>query len=145
MRWREILGGLGTSIVLTQSADAMQLAEAEAALGHALPAALRELLSVTDGLRGEYDIALVWPLERIVSGNLSFRTSHTFKELYMPFDCLLFFSDAGNGDQFAFTVLAGEIRRSDVFVWNHEDDSRTWVASGLRQFLEGSISGRIAV
>jgi hypothetical protein len=34
-----------------------------------------------------------------------------FKELYMPFDCLLFFADAGNGDQFGYPICDGVIRR----------------------------------
>jgi len=61
----------------------------------------------------------------------------------MPFDCLLFFADAGNGDQFAFAILNGESRRDDIFVWNHEDDSRCWVALRLDTFYEGWLTGRI--
>ncbi|MDQ4123150.1 MAG: SMI1/KNR4 family protein [Acidobacteriota bacterium] len=63
----------------------------------------------------------------------------------MPFDSLLFFADAGNGDQFAFRILKGEIRRNDVFVWNHEDDSRTWVASNLKQYLQWWLSGKLQI
>ena len=67
------------------------------------------------------------------------------RDSYMPFDCLLFFSDAGNGDQFAYTIAGGEVRRPDIFVWNHEDDSRAWVSSSLRSFLPDWISGKLAV
>ena len=59
----------------------------------------------------------------------------------MPFDPLLFFDDAENGDQFAFSILKGEIRRPDVFAWNHEDDSRQWVAPSLAKYLESSLNG----
>ncbi|WP_162255066.1 hypothetical protein [Paenibacillus sp. Soil522] len=36
-----------------------------------------------------------------------------------------FFADAANGDQFAFPILNGKIVKKDIYVWNHEDDSRT--------------------
>lgn len=58
-----------------------------------------------------------------------FRQSVDFRELYMPFDCLLFIADAGNGDQFAYSIVGGAIRRDDIFAWDHENDSR----SGSRQ------------
>lgn len=35
----------------------------------------------------------------IVSDNPTLRTCEDFRDLYMPFDPLLFFADAGNGDQ----------------------------------------------
>jgi len=40
-------------------------------------------------------------------------------------------------------ILNGAIQRPDVFVWNHEDDSRTWVAPDLRRYLEWWADGRI--
>jgi hypothetical protein len=63
----------------------------------------------------------------------------------MPFDNLLFFADAGNGDQFAFPIQAGEVRRPDVFCWNHEDDSRIWVAPSLEKYLEWWLTGKLTV
>jgi len=64
-------------------------------------------------------------VERIAADNVGFRSNADFRELYMPFDPLLFFADAGNGDQFAFPRTPP---RDEVFVWDHEDDSRRWVA-----------------
>jgi len=58
----------------------------------------------------------------------------------MPFDALLFFGDAGTGDLFGLVPHTG---RPDVFAWNHEDDSRTWVAPGLGKYLEWWQNGRI--
>ena len=50
----------------------------------------------------------------------------------MPFDNLFFFSDAGNGDLFCYSILKnGIIEKTDIYVWNHEDDSRTWAAASL--------------
>lgn len=112
-------------------------------LGVAFPDDLKNLLRETNGVHGEYGLGLIWPVERIVKENLDFRTRKSFKELYMPFDSLLFFADAGNGDQFAFPIRNGLINRLDVFVWTHEDDSRKWVARSLAKYLEWWLDGRI--
>ncbi len=56
---------------------------------------------------------------------------------------LLFFADAGNGDQFAYSVTGGAIRREDIYVWDHEDDSRRCVAPSLLRYLEWWLSGKI--
>lgn len=70
--------------------------------------------------------------------NLLFWSTDTFPGLYMPFDPLLFFGDNGGGDQFAF-VLTPE--RPDIFVWDHENDSRLWAARGLEDYLHRSLAG----
>ena len=129
----------------SEPAEEQALSAAETQLGMRLPQELRELLAESNGVLGEYDLALIWPIERILSDNRLFREDESFKTLYMPFDGLLFFADAGNGDQFAFAVAGGQVRRPDIFVWNHEDDSRTWLAKDLRDYLEGWVSGRIAI
>jgi hypothetical protein len=82
-------------------------------------------------------------LERIRKDNLFFRGFEDFKEIYMPFDHLLFFADSGTGDQFAYSILNKEIRRTDVFAWNHEDDSRKWVASSMKQYIEWWLTDKI--
>lgn len=112
------------------------LDSAEATLGVALPEDLRDLLLESDGIVGPTGVGLIWTLDRIVSANLEFRSLTAFRDQYMPFEPLLFFGDEGNGDQFAFIILNGVIRYRNVFVWNHEDDSRFWVAGGLRRYLE---------
>jgi hypothetical protein len=118
-----------------------ELRQCEAALGQPLPEELRALLAETNGVEGEYGLGLVWSAERIAADNSRFRRSPDFAELYMPFDPLVFFSDAGNGDQFA-VVMRGN---REVYVWNHEDDSRTWVAPTVLQFLEAWMTGRLKV
>jgi SMI1-KNR4 cell-wall len=145
MNWKEHIAAICAQASFSEAAEEQALVAAETQLGMRLPPSLRELLVESNGVRGEYDLALIWPLERIVADNRSFRESKSFKTLYMPFDGLLFFADAGNGDQFAFAVAGGQVRRSDIFVWNHEDDSRTWLARSLHEYLEGWVSGRIVV
>jgi hypothetical protein len=111
-------------------------------LGHPLPADLVALLRESDGIEGEYGAGLIWSAERIASENRTLRDDGELATLYMPFDPLLFFADAGNGDLFA--LLPG-LRRPDVFVWNHEDDSRTWVAPSLAKYLEWWLTGQITL
>ncbi|MEU9440876.1 SMI1/KNR4 family protein [Streptomyces sp. NPDC048304] len=83
---------------------------------------------------------LVWSADRIASENQILREDTGLATLYMPFDPLLFFADAGNGDLFA---LLSRIDRPDVFAWNHEDDSRTWVAPSLAKYIEWRLTGQI--
>jgi len=141
--WRSYVLSLTADAVFGPPADDAALRETEGRLGVLLPAELRSLYAQTNGVLGEHELALIWPVERLLGDNLMFRTHADFPELYMPFDPLLFFADAGNGDQFAFTVLAGEVRRRDVFVWDHETDARVWAAPDLRLYLEWWLSGRL--
>jgi SUKH superfamily protein len=63
----------------------------------------------------------------------------------MSFENLLFFGDAGNGDLFAYKVLGGRASNIDIFVWNHEDDSRTFIAGSLKNFLEYWLTGKLKI
>jgi len=145
MNWKEHIAAICAQASFSEPAGEQTLSAAETQLGMRLPEELRELLAESNGVRGEYELALIWPIERIVADNRLFREDESFKTLYMPFDGLLFFADAGNGDQFAFAVAGGQVRRPDIFVWNDEEDSRTWLAKDLCDYLEGWISGRIAI
>jgi hypothetical protein len=137
--WRErIARWAGDDLTFAAPAELAAVAAAEDALGQPLPAALVALLRESDGVEGEYGLGLVWPLVRIVEDNLMFRTFPAFAEVYMPFDPLLFFADAGNGDQFAFPRTPA---RDEVFAWDHEDDSRRWVAGSLEKYLEWWLDG----
>lgn len=141
--WRAFLTDLSPRCKFAPAATERELKRTERELA-ALPADLYDLLRESNGVNGEDGSGLVWPVEQILADNKTFRTQPDFPELYMPFDCLLFFADAGNGDQFAFRVLRGQIDEN-VYVWNHENDNRVWVASSFRQYLEWLLTGRIAV
>jgi hypothetical protein len=140
--WRERVQALTNDATFSDAADAASIEQAEQSLGARLPSALTQLLLESNGVRGEYDLGLVWPLERIVSDNLRFRRSPDFRQLYMPFEPLLFFADAGNGDQFAFVLTPP---RDDIFVWDHETDSRTWAAGSLDQYLQWWLDGTLEI
>ncbi|MFI6608006.1 SMI1/KNR4 family protein [Streptomyces sp. NPDC050507] len=108
------------------------LDEAERSLGESIPMELRSLLGETDGIIGQTSSDAVWPLEKIVRDNLRFRHDESLAGLYMPFDSFLFFGDNGGGDHFAFVLRPA---RMDIFVWQHESDSRKWVASNLQDYI----------
>lgn len=136
--WKEAAAEALPEVEFRAPVDATALAEAERRLGRGLPAQLTALLMETNGMVGEYGTDVVWSLDRIVEQNLLFWSPDTFPGLYMPFDPLLFFGDNGGGDQFAF-VLTPE--RPDIFVWDHEDDSRLWAARELEDYLHRSLAG----
>ncbi len=141
--WRKRLLELCPRAELGPACAPAALKKTEKALGVAFPKELRTLLSEADGVVTEDGLDLIWPAERIREDNLAFRSNRDFKKLYMSFDSLLFFADAGNGDQFAFAICDGVIARSDIFVWDHETDSRTWVAPSLERYVEWLVSGKI--
>ena len=143
--WHDYLNKLTTDLTFFPPAGGQELARIVLELGIELPDELGSILSESNGIHGEYGLGLLWDVSRIIEDNLRFRRSSEFSDLYMPFDHLLFFGDAGNGDQFAFTILRGGVTRSDIFVWNHEDDSRSWIAPSLRTFYDWWLTGKITV
>ncbi|MEU2624300.1 SMI1/KNR4 family protein [Streptomyces sp. NPDC007157] len=138
--WIELVEGLPGPAVFPCPASESALLRCASSLGHPLPTDLVALLRESDGIEGEYGAGLIWSAERIASENRTLREDSELATLYMPFDPLLFFADAGNGDLFA--LLPG-LQRPDVFAWNHEDDSRTWVAPSLAKYLEWWLTGQI--
>lgn len=121
------------------SADAVRACEAQ--LGHKLPDQLRQLLAETNGIEGEFGLGLLWTAHRIAEDNAYFRNNSDFRRLYMPFAGLVFFADAGNGDQFAVSLSGNH----EVYVWNHVDDSRVWVAPTVMRYLEDWMTGTLNV
>jgi hypothetical protein len=143
--WRELIQKVAPGARFSSPASAEAVLATEEALGVRLPDELRMLLSESDGVEGSYAAGVIWPVDVIRAQNLTFRTRPDFRDLYMPFDCMLFFADTGDGGQFFYALHHGSIKRTDVFLWNQENDSRTWTAPSLRHYLEGWLSGRLKV
>ncbi len=106
--WKEIINHLTNDSSFNTPAEIDNINRTEGILGVELPKDLTDLLSESNGIEGEYGLGLIWPIQRIESDNLSFRQSSEYAELYMPFSHLLFFADAGNGDQFAYAIHNGK-------------------------------------
>ncbi|MGA5298551.1 SMI1/KNR4 family protein [Nucisporomicrobium flavum] len=130
--WRDIVLAVLPTAEVAEGAGEWAIAAAQERLGQTFPEDLAGLLRETDGVRGESGLDVVWPVERIVRDNLEFRTFPDFKDLYAPFDDLLFFGDNGGGDQFAYR--AGDPAGA-VLVWEHETDERRPVATNLADYL----------
>jgi len=143
--WRETLQKMSSDLTFMAPATDAEIDQINVELGIQPPDELRSLLAESNGVDGEYGLGLLWDVARIIEDNRRFRSIPDFAELYMPFDCLLFFGDAGNGDQFAFPVLKGSVRRPDIFVWNHEDDSRSWAAPSLQTYFDWWLSGKLTI
>lgn len=138
--WRELVEHISTKCEFSTPATREQLADLEGALGITLPEELTELLSESNGIGGPWGLRVVWSTDQIKKQNLEFRSFPDFAELYMPFDTLLFFGDEGGGDQYAFVINAGEIRRPDIFLWEHESDSRVWFSNNLEMYLRKALA-----
>lgn len=133
--WREITLEFSNAELHDPSAEEA-LVLIEERLGQSVPPPLRSLLAETDGINAEYGVEVVWSAERILAENISLRGNEQLRNLYMPFDPLLFFGDNGGGDQFAFVRTP---ERDDVFVWDHETDSRNWISPSLESFLRSAL------
>lgn len=135
--WKQFIKGHAPNAKFGPPASESNLIAVEQLLGVRLPVQLREFLLEADGIATDDGTGVIWPVDQIQKCNLQFRTLETFRDLYMPFDHLLFFGDDGGGDQFAFAIHAdGEIHKNDIFRWEHETDARSWYAGSLEQFLE---------
>lgn len=140
--WCELVARWYPDHEFRPAATEVVLADAERRLGATIPTDLRSLLAESDGMLGGYGLGLVWPVTRIIDDNRDFRSRTVFRQHYEPFDDLLFFGDAGNGDQFAFRRANG-LWAEGVFAWDHEDDRRSRVAPDLRRYLEWWADGRL--
>src|ERR1700752_2114265 len=99
--WRTLVSTFTPHATFFEPAHEAAIAEAEAGLGVPLPLELKSLYRETNGIRGEYELGLVWSIEQTLSENRALRSNPEYPELYMPFEPLLFFADAGNGYLFA--------------------------------------------
>ncbi|MFM9950458.1 MAG: SMI1/KNR4 family protein [Saprospiraceae bacterium] len=156
MKWQKIvneLEGEMTKLQLDMSNCDASIIESEFAVK--LPQELITFYSETNGISELIRVEtmddwiesgdLVWSVERLIEENRSYRANEDFKRIYMPFECLLFIGDTGNGDNFGYSIHEGEIWKTDIYAWNHEDDSRNWVAPDLETFVKWWTSGKIKI
>lgn len=154
MKWSKIVNEIeGQSIKFRVNTSIRDTSIIESEFNVELPQELINFYSETNGVSISMQIEtdgdwigigdLIWPVERLLDENKLYRTNQDFKKNYMPFDCLLFIGDAGNGDTFGYSIHEGKIWKTDIYAWNHEDDSRTWVAPDLETFVNWWNSGKI--
>ncbi len=135
--WKDLTKGLACGAKFGHPTSARKLAAVEHALSIRLPEWLREFLQEANGVTSQDGSGIIWSTDDIVKHNQEFRSFEDYRELYMPFDNLLFFGGDGGGNLFAFAIHAyGQIRNDAVFCWEHESDGRPEVAANLEQFLQ---------
>ncbi|MGR9594523.1 SMI1/KNR4 family protein [Bacillus thuringiensis] len=146
MKWVNFIKSISTDCKFNPPATKAAITKIEDIFQVKLPDELKEFLCETNGVEySEFNLPLVWNTERIQKENYDMRSEKIFKEMYMPFDSLLFIADAGNGNLFGYRVLNGLIDNYDIYTWNHENDSRTWVAPSLQIFIEWWYKGKISI
>jgi SUKH superfamily protein len=141
--WRQLVEGACSDCSFSPPASETAINDVEAALGVQVPEDLRGLWLEANGIRDRFGDG-IWSVEEVVGRNLDLRSHPEQNDLYMSFDSLFCFAGAGNGDLFFLPIQAdGRINRPDVFAWNHEIDSREWVAGNLQQFVERWFRGEL--
>src|SRR5215475_13035653 len=95
--WKRLVKKAASDAEFVAPASDAELLVVEQALRIQLPQDLRELLKESDGVTAHYGAGVVWSSSQIREQNQKFRGDHDFKELYMPFDHLLFFGADGGG------------------------------------------------
>jgi hypothetical protein len=135
--WKLLAEAASLRLVTPRPAEAA-VADAERVLGSRLSESLRDLYAHTDGLTDEWGYAYVLPISELGRQNQHFRTA--FGDLYMSFDDLILFGQLGNGDMLFQPRVPQD--NENVFVWDHEDDSRTWFANDVADALRRLAAGQ---
>lgn len=97
--WIELIKKISNDCEFNPPATHAQILMAQKKLNITFPDDLKNCLMESNGVTNEFGLGLIWPTERIISENLEFRNNKDFRDLYMPFDSLLFFADAKNGNR----------------------------------------------
>ncbi|MGV7002017.1 SMI1/KNR4 family protein (plasmid) [Priestia megaterium] len=108
-----------------------------------IPKELRSLLYETNGVNDSYGYSLIWSIEKIIRENLNL--GERLEDIYLPFNNLLFFSDARNGDMFGYSISDRSIKQNDIYLWNHGNNEQTQIAPSLNDFVEDWISGKLSI
>lgn len=143
--WKNYLCSLSNTCQFKAPATKVELLLIREELNVELPMALAKLYGETNGVYGDYGISYIWSTQQIIKENLFFRTLHKYSDSMMSLPHFLFFSDAGNGDLFGYSLLNGKVHDDNIYVWNHEDNSHIVIASSLKEFITGWITGKISI
>jgi hypothetical protein len=98
--WKDYINTVAKGYDFKQPVIQSEIQQIKKELQVELPNDLFELYKETNGVFDEFGCPLIWSTDQVIRDNLFFRSFADYKDIYMPFDHLLFFSDAGNGDLF---------------------------------------------
>jgi cell wall assembly regulator SMI1 len=132
LTWKEMIQRVHPDYTFHEPATPEQIAQVEQTFNVTLPDELKQLLLESNGVQLAYGTEFLWSVETILKENLSMRQEVD----WMPFDHLLFFGGTGDGNLSAFPIINGQIDRPEVFIWDHENDSRMWAGETLKRYIE---------
>ena len=143
--WVERINDVCAGVTFAPPASEGELERAQAQLGVSIPTDLRGLLLESNGCHHPgLHLELVWSLDRVIEDTLRIRRE--LSQRGARDRSLVFFADAGNGDQFAIQIhQTPPVGTSYVVVWDHETNEIRQVADNLGEWLEGWLSGTITV
>ena len=111
---------------IKEPAGKEDIASLEKTLGVSIP---DELTSFLLEMNGDGDCLM--GVREIMEVNTDLRAL----DCYMSFECLLFFARNGCGDYYGYAITKDGYQNDNIFIWNHEDDSRMWCAKGLKDMI----------
>jgi cell wall assembly regulator SMI1 len=117
---------------LGRKASSASIEEAERRLGRELPQELKALFAETDGIfdnRGDW---LVHSLDYLIEDILGL---WEIDDLYMAPRTMILFGGPGNGDRYFIPVLPNGVYSECIFLWDHETDSREWIAQSFSDYF----------
>ena len=133
--WQEIVASLTDDYKFAPPASEAEIRQAEEKLGVTFPRELRSFLLEANGLHANCGATIIGSVDSIVKDNLEYREIAAFKELYMPFECLLFFGDNGGGDRFAYGITSTGVNELYIYMWDHETDGRPCYSYSIERYL----------
>lgn len=148
MNWQkiiEITNKQNIQLQLTKSVQERQIKIAQEKLNKNFPNELKNFYLISNGL-SEYmtEIGkigeLIWNIDRLVEENCSYQNAKLYQDIYKSFENILFFGDAGNGDNFGYLVP-----NNIIISWNHENDERVIISSSLKEFVISWINNEIKI
>ena len=87
------------------------------------------------GVQDEDETNIIETAENIINLNREMDLLYQSTNLYMNFSDCFFIGNNGGGDLYFLRAIKGKIEMIDVFLWNHESDSRTWFANTPKDLL----------
>lgn len=132
--WKELAVTCISEVRFHSPVNPIEIQKSEISLGRKLPEELSSLYLETDGIFDRTGANIVSPLSDVVGDNLDL-WGDGYKDLYMSLAPLFAFGGPGNGDRFFVPITPNGNYRKRVYLWDHENDSRTWLANGIRDLL----------
>lgn len=115
-------------IKLSNPTSIQKINEIESIIWLSLPQDIKNIYLISNGVSLHYSDP-IWDIDTLIWLQNTMRETNAFKELYSDFSNILFFWDDWGWNYFWYKLNANWTLPWDVFIWNHENDSRTWVAN----------------